>query len=56
MEDAIIQDAFDNFMEEYELDMSMSFDDMMYEMFATGFETALALVDAANELEEQEEG
>ena len=45
MEDSIIQDAFDLFMEDYELDTSMSFEDMMYEMFASGFETALELID-----------
>jgi hypothetical protein len=48
-EDTIIQDAFDLFMEDYELDTSMSFEDMMYEMFASGFETALELIDDNDE-------
>lgn len=49
MEDQVIQDAFDIFMEDYELDTSMSFEDMMYEMFASGFETALELLDDEDE-------
>ena len=44
-EDPIIQEAFDIFMEDYELDLEMSFEDILYEMFAAGFETALELLD-----------
>lgn len=44
-DDTIIQEAFDSFMEEYELDIEMSFEDILYEMFAAGFETALELLD-----------
>ena len=48
-DDSVVQDAFDNFMEDYELDSTMSIEDMLYEMFYVGFETALMM------LEEEEE-
>jgi hypothetical protein len=37
----VTQDKFDDLMSDYELDSTMSIDDMLYEMFALGFETGL---------------
>jgi len=41
--DEIIEEAFDVYMEDYGLDTAMSFEDILYEMFAAGFESALEL-------------
>ena len=43
-EDDIIQYAFEAYMEDYELDTEMAFADILYEMFAAGFESAIELI------------
>jgi len=52
MEDKLIQDMFDDVIEGYELDMEMNLEDMLYEMFAMGFETALAVLEHGDDLED----
>ena len=43
-EDGMIQDAFEEFMQSYELEMEMMLEDILYEMFAAGFESALEYI------------
>jgi len=51
-----IQTAFDEAFEDYELDATMSIEDIFYEMFAAGFEVALATVTAVkSEISESSE-
>jgi len=40
-EDNLLQEEFDNLLEDYEMDLSMPLEDIMYEMFALGWETAM---------------
>ena len=47
-----IQEAFDELMSDYELDSTMSIEDMLYEMFASGFEVA---VETLNDDDEDED-
>jgi len=47
IEDDIIQEAFDEVMSEYELDSEMSIEDLLYEMFANGWEMALEVYSEA---------
>ena len=51
IEDEIIQEAFDEVMSNYELDTEMSIEDLLYEMFANGWETAIAVY---SEVEDEE--
>jgi len=47
--DSAIEAAFEDFIDEYEMDTSASIEDMLYEFFAEGFMLAL------DEAEEEEE-
>lgn len=51
IEDEIIQEAFDQVMSDYELDTEMSIEDLLYEMFANGWETAIAVYSDAEDEE-----
>jgi len=46
---AVTQDKFDEIMNKYELDGTMSIEDMLYEMFALGFETGLVFINEEEE-------
>jgi hypothetical protein len=39
--DSVIEEAFESFIEEYEMDTTASIEDMLYEFFAEGFVMAL---------------
>jgi hypothetical protein len=47
----LVEDAFDNFIAEYELDPEGSINDMFYELFLAGFEAAIELMDDGEEEE-----
>jgi hypothetical protein len=51
IEDDIIQEAFDEVMSEYELDSEMSIEDLLYEMFANGWEMAIEVYSEAEDEE-----
>jgi len=50
-----IQEAFDELMSDYELDSTMSIEDMLYEMFASGFEVAVETLNDDDDEDEDEE-
>lgn len=50
----VISISFDEFMETYELDPKMSFEDILYEVFSAGFEDGIEL-EAEEGWEEEEE-
>lgn len=39
----IIESAYEDFIKEHELDMTMTLDEILFEMFAAGFEISLEL-------------
>lgn len=51
IEDDIIQEAFDEVMSDYELDSEMSIEDLLYEMFANGWEMAIEVYSDAEDEE-----
>jgi hypothetical protein len=51
IEDDIIQEAFDEVMSEYELYSEMSIEDLLYEMFANGWEMAIEVYSDAEDEE-----
>jgi hypothetical protein len=48
----VISVSFDEFMETYELDPKMSFEDILYEVFSAGFEDGIELEDEEDDEEE----
>jgi len=50
----VISVSFDDFMETYELDPKMSFEDILYEVFSAGFEDGIEL-EAEEDYEEEED-
>ena len=50
----VISFSFDEFMETYELDPKMSFEDILYEVFSAGFEDGIEL-EATEDWEEEED-
>jgi len=49
IEDDIIQEAFDEVMRDYQLDSEMSIEDLLYEMFANGWEMAIEVYSEAED-------
>ena len=45
----MIEDCFDNFIAEYELDAEGSLNDMFFELFLAGFESAMEMMDDEEE-------
>jgi hypothetical protein len=41
----VVENAFDEYIEDYELDSEGSINDMLYELFLAGFEAAMDLMD-----------
>jgi hypothetical protein len=50
----VISVSFDEFMETYELDPKMSFEDILYEVFSAGFEDGIEL-EAEEDYDEEED-
>jgi len=53
-DDAVIGELYDELMKDYELDPSMTFDEILHEMFAYGFEAAMSLAEDDDEDEEED--
>lgn len=51
--DTVVEEYFDSFMKDYELDTEASINDMLFEFFAEGFVAALEAADGL--LDEDEE-
>ena len=50
--DEIVEATFDNFIAEYELDPEGSINDMLFELFSAGFESAIEFMDDDDEEDE----
>jgi len=51
----MVEDGFDNFMAEYELDPEGSLNDMLFELFVAGYEAAFELLEENSEDDFEEE-
>ena len=51
----MVEDGFENFMADYELDPEGSLNDMLFELFVAGYEAALELLEEAGEDDSEEE-